>query len=108
MGSTDEEILKIEEKARENKEEDDEEEYEENNDDSEDESSDSGEENRDNNSGENNTDNWSKNCDVSMVEEIEGNSGKVVNGEWKKFRIRGRQRIIVRTKTTRTKITTRV
>ena len=44
MGSTDEEILNIEEKARDNKEEDDEEEYEENNDDRDDESSDNEEE----------------------------------------------------------------
>ena len=47
MGSTDEEILNIEGKARENKDEDDEEEYVENNDNSEDKSSDSEEENSD-------------------------------------------------------------
>ena len=46
-GSTDEEILNIEEKSRESKEEDDEEEYEENNNDGEDESSDNGKENSD-------------------------------------------------------------
>ena len=107
MGSTDEEILKIEEKAKESK-EDDEEVWKENNKDSKGESSDNEEESSDNSSGENTTDNRSKNSNVLILDETEGNGGKVEEGEWKKIGIKGSQRIRVRTKTTRTKITARM